>query len=354
MSFEATAPDDVLLAAPALQVRVEAIFAALGCAPREATAIAEHLVLANLMGHDSHGVSLIPLYVRMVREGRVAPNRRVSTVLDAGPLVTLEAHRGFGQATALEAMELAVARARRDGAAVVGLRNSHHVGRVGHWAERCAAAGLVSLHFVNVVGSAAVVAPFAGADARIHTNPVAIGMPRPGDEPLILDFATSRVAQGKLRVAMNRGLQVPEGHLIDAEGRPSTEPRVTYEPPFGALLPFGEHKGSGLGLFCDLLAGALTGGGTAHAGTLEEGVYLNNMLSIVLDPQRLGGQASWQRDLLDGIAWFAASPPRDPERPVLLPGEPERLTRRRRLAEGIPIDRETWRQIEEAARSVGL
>lgn len=353
MSFRHESAGDVRIGAGELRARVEAIFRAAGSGPSEARHIAAHLVLANLMGHDSHGISLIPLYLRMVREGKVVPDTRPEVVLDASTLLTLDGRRGFGQAVAAEAMDLGIARARQHGSVVIGLRNSHHVGRIGHWAEQCAEAGLVSLHFVNVIHAPPVVAPFAGADARLHTNPVAIGVPRPGAEPLILDFATSRVAQGKMRIAMNRGIPVPEGYLIDAEGRPSTDPRVVYDAPLGALLPFGEHKGSGLGLMCDILAGALTGGGTLHPGTQTDDIYINNMLSVLMDPERLGGTGTWQDELARGIVYFTGSPERTPGEPVLLPGEPERITRGRREREGIPVDATTWRLVNEAAATVG-
>jgi uncharacterized oxidoreductase len=251
-------------------------------------------------------------------------------------------------------MDLGIPRALANGVAVVALRNSHHIGRIGHWAEQCALARLVSLHFVNILGGAPVVAPFAGADARLHTNPVAIGLPRDGEQPIVLDFATSRSAQGKMRIAMNRGREVPEGYLIDADGRPSTDPGVVYRHPLGALLPFGEHKGSGLGLMCDLLAGALSGAGTLHEGTMAEGIYLNNMLSILVDPRKLAGHDTWQREVAAAGAFLKASPSRLPGQSVMLPGEPERLTRQWRESEGIPIDRTTWGLMKDAAVRVGV
>lgn len=350
----ASADDDRLIPVAELRAQVLRIFLAAGSDAREAGLIADHLVLANLLGHDSHGISLIPLYLRMVREKKVAPNTHPTIVQDAGALLTLDGGRGFGQAVAHEAMATAIARTAELGSVILSLRNSHHVGRIGHWAEQCAAAGLVSLHFVNVIGGEPVVAPYAGSDARLHTNPIAIGMPRSGQPPLVLDFATSRVAQGKMRVAMNRGIAVPDGYLIDAQGRPTTDPSVVYRPPMGALLPFGEYKGSGLALMCDLLAGALSGAGTSHPGTLEQDLYLNNMFSVLVDPARLGGAATWQQEIEAGLAFHRASPPRAGQGPVLLPGEPERATRRRREQEGIPVDRTTWSLIAEAARAFGI
>jgi uncharacterized oxidoreductase len=337
-----------------LEEIVRRLFLKLGSEPREADLIAVQLVTANLLGHDSHGVSLVPLYVRMVREGKVRLNAHASMTLDSGAVATLDGHRGFGQVVALEAVELGIARARQHGLAAIALRNSHHVGRIGHWAELCAEAGLVSIHLVNVLGLPPVVAPFAGRDARLHTNPFAIGLPREGRPPLVLDFATSRAAQGKMRIAMNKGVAAPPGYLLDADGRPSTDPAVVYASPLGALLPFGDHKGAGLGLMCDLLAGALSGAGTLHEGAMEDGVCINNMLSLILDPDRLGGRATWAAEIEAGLAFVKASPERVPGAPVLAPGESERLVQAERLRDGIPIDAETWRQLCEAAGAAGV
>lgn len=350
----AAAADDVLITPDTLHGHVVRIFAALGSDTREAKLVADHLVLANRFGHDSHGISLVPLYVRMLREGKVKPNTRVSVVADHGSTLTLEAHRGLGQATAQEAMELAIARAQAHGNAVVALRNSHHVARIGHWAEQCAAAGLVSVHFVNAIHAPPVVAPYAGADARLHTNPFAVGVPRRGQVPIILDFATSLAAQGKMRVAMNRGQAVPEGYLLDAAGQPTTDPAAVYADPLGALLRFGDHKGAGLGLLCDIMAGALSGAGTLHPGTMEDGVYCNNMLSLVLDPARLGGAASWVAEIEAGAAFLQQSPPRPGMGPVLLPGQAERITAAARDRNGIPVDRTTWSLLCDAARDAGV
>ncbi|WP_219848935.1 malate/lactate/ureidoglycolate dehydrogenase [Pseudomonas poae] len=346
--------DDVRVSREDLQGYVREIFSATGCGEREAGLIAEHLVLANLLGHDSHGVSLIKLYVRMVREGKINLDQRVSQVMDAGTLLTLDASRGFGQALGHEAMQIGIERARQQGSVILALRNSHHLARIGHWAEMCAEAGLVSIHFVNVLHAVPTVAPYAGSDARLNTNPFAIGVPRADKPPMILDFATSRVAQGKMRIAMNRGVQAPEGYLLDASGQPSVDPSVVYRSPLGALLPFGEHKGAGLGFMCDMLAGALSGAGTLHEGHMEQDVYINNMLSIIIDPQRLGGMENWCSEVEAGAAYVKASPPREGMGPVLVPGELEQSVAQQRRVHGIPVDRETWQSILDAAQQVGV
>ncbi|HQN12437.1 MAG TPA: Ldh family oxidoreductase, partial [Quisquiliibacterium sp.] len=232
--------------------------------------------------------------------------------------------------------------------------------RIGEWAEQAVAEGLVSLHFVNVL-SRPIVAPWQGGDGRFGTNPCCIGIPiGVGDsvrEPFVLDFATSRVAQGKMRVAHNKGQQVAPGTLIDREGRPTTEPGVVVVPDangrMGALMPFGEHKGYGLAVACELLGGALTGGGTWHRQSDGRRAVYNGMLSIVIDPKALGAQPGFAQETLAFVDWLRQSPPAPGYDGVLLAGEPERAARAARMRDGIEVDDATWGEIEAAANKVG-
>ena len=201
-------------------------------------------------------------------------------------------------------MELGAARAKAHGVCVVGLAHSHHLGRIGQWAEQCVEHGLVSIHFVNVL-SRPIVAPFGGRDARLGTNPFCVGIPRPGGEPIVLDFATSKIAQGKTRVAYNKGVAIEPGTLIDDHGEPTTNPRYTVVEPIGALLPFGEHKGAGLALICELLGGALAGGATGRAVSDGRRRVLNSMFSILVDPEPARHRRQSRR-----ARWKASSPTR--------------------------------------------
>jgi uncharacterized oxidoreductase len=252
-----------------------------------------------------------------------------------------------------DAMELGIQRARQHGSCIVALGQSHHLGRIGAWAEQAAVAGLVSIHFVNVV-SRAIVAPYGGSDARFGTNPFCVGVPLRGREPVVLDFATSVIAQGKTRVAYNKGETVAPGCLIDDHGQPTQQPRFTVVPPLGALLTFGGHKGSGLALMCELLGGALAAGQTQrdHEGKLRR--VLNGMLSILLDPAALGDQDLFEREAHAFLAWMKASPPRAGFAGVLAAGEPERTLLAQRSAEGIPVDATTWSEILQAAVRLGV
>jgi len=332
---------------------IEAIVAAGGSEPREARLVAANLVAANLAGHDSHGIGMVPRYVGALLEGGLRANQRAEVRLDAGALLALDGHSGYGQVVGVEAMELANQRAKRLGSCIMALANAHHLGRIGHFAEMALAEGLVSIHFVNVRAFARV-APYGGADGRFGTNPVCIGVPLGNEPPFVLDMATSAVAQGKLRVAYNKGEKVPPGRVIDDQGNPTDDPRWAVVPPFGAMLCFGEHKGYGLAVACELLGGALTGGGTWHFPNSPHSDVLNGMLSILIDPQRLGTAEALAREARAYVDWVRASPPAPGFDRVRIAGEPEREARARREKEGIPVDAETWAEILEAARKLKL
>ena len=341
-----------------LRAQVATVLIAAGSSPEEANTVAANLVMANLSGHDSHGVGMLPRYVDAVLEGGLKPNSSVKTVLDTGSLLTLDGQRGYGQIVGEQAMALGIARAQAHGSCIMTLANAHHLGRIGHFAEMAVAQGLVSLHFVNVL-SRPVVAPFGGADGRYGTNPCCIGVPLNGRDPFVLDFATSRVAQGKMRVAHNEGRRVEPGTLIDEQGRPTTDPGVVVVPQsnglFGALMAFGEHKGYGMAVACELLGGALTGSGTWHKPT-DPAVraVTNGMLTILIDPTKLGTQAAFEHEALAFVDWLQAGPVAPGFEAVQIAGDPERAFRTQRELTGIAVDTQTWQEIVAAGAKVGV
>jgi uncharacterized oxidoreductase len=326
-----------------------------GSAASEADLVADHLVQANLAGHDSHGVGMIPAYVRHLQSGLVVPNTRARLVKDDGPILMYDGGRGYGRPVAGEAMDAAITRCRQTGMVAMTLANAHHIGRVGAYGELASGAGLVSLHFVNVTDHRPIVAPFRGTDARFVTNPVCIALPGTDRQPpLLLDMATSAIAMGKVRVARNEGKLVEEGILIDPAGQPTRDPNVMYREPHGALRPFGAHKGYALAVVTELLAGGLSGGPTIHPGNPRAGGTVNNMLAILIDPARLAG-VEWLRREVDGfVEYVKASPPADAAAPVLVPGDPERIARDQRARRGIDVDATTWEEILQAGEKVGL
>ncbi len=342
------------VAAEPLHRLVRTVFERVGCAADEAGLVSDHLIEANLMGHDSHGVIRVQPYVELLRSGKVAANRHIEIVRDAGALVTVDGGQGLGQVIAREAIDLGVVRARAHGVAVIGVRNSGHMGRIGAWAEQAAAAGLVSLHFVNTTGYGIQVAPHGGTDRRLSVDPIAMGVPRPGREPIIHDMSTATIAAGKVRVARNRGELLPEGAIIDDQGRPTRDPEAFFTDPPGALTTAGGHKGHGLAMFVEILAGSLTGGGSGHPDNPSADRPINNLLSILIDPERMAGTDAMSQDIDRLTAYVTASPPATPAGQVLLPGEVERRTRTDRGANGIPLDAKTLDQLRGAARSVGV
>ena len=348
-----------LIPTAALHRWVIDLFRAAGSSDREATLTADHLVGANLAGHDSHGVGMAPRYVDSLLNHELQLNQTVAVTTDTGPMLSVDGRRGMGQSVAFQAMELAIARARQHGVCVLGLRHSHHLGRVGHWAEQAVAAGLVSIHFTNAVSRNPMVAPHGGGEGRFNTNPFTVGMPRNDGGPIVLDFATSAIAAGKVRVAYNKQVPVPPGCLIDAEGQPTDDPAVLFEPPegpHGALVPFARHKGFALSMVCELLGAALTGGETTHPANLPAryGVW-NNMLAIVFDPARMAGGQGFETEARHFVDWVQSarlSADGQALGGILMPGDIERRTRAER-AQQVPVDSGTLAQLDQAAAAIG-
>jgi uncharacterized oxidoreductase len=335
----------------------QTIFAAAGCPAAEAEAIADHLVDANLAGHDSHGVIRILPYVKALKRGVVVAGLTPTVVRQEPALMVLDAANGFGQPAANAATDRACALAETMGAATVLVRRTGHVGRLGAYAERAAAKGFASIILCNAPRpGGGVIAPWGGRERRLGASPIAMGFPRPPAAPFVLDFSTSYYAVGKLRVARNKGELLPEAAVVTADGEPTRDPNAYFGPPEGAMIPFGGHKGYALNVFTDLLAGLLSGGGADYPppGTDEQGG--NNLLIHVVSVDAATEGRMGASSLPDAIAayaaWVTSATPLDPARPVMLPGEPEAAARRAR-AGGIMLDPRTRAQIGEAAALVG-
>lgn len=339
--------------APTLHAFIQAVFRQMGSDEQEAQLVADHLIASNLAGHDSHGIGMIPSYIRSFSQGHLQINRHAKVVKDAGAVVTLDGDCAFGQVAAHEAIALGIEKAQQYGIAAVALHNSHHIGRIGYWAEQCAAAGFVSIHFVNVVGIP-MVAPFHGRDSRFGTNPFCVVFPRKNDFPLLLDYATSAIAFGKTRVAWHKGEPVAPGCLINAQGAPTTDPAVMQESPLGSLLTFAQHKGYALAAMCEIMGGALSGGKTTHEASLQNSAdaIINCMTTIIINPT-LFGAPDCDNQVSAFAEWVKASPHAE-DTPILLPGEWEVNTREERLVQGIPLDAGSWQAICEAAQQIGM
>ncbi len=336
-----------------------AVLGAAGAPPEEALIVARELVEANLVGHDSHGVIRIPQYVDSMRRGEIDPGRPVEIANETAVALLLDGRWGFGQVIGHRAVDLAVARAKGEGAgtgtglAAVTIRHSNHIGRLGSYVEAVARRGLIGLLFANAHGAGPVVVPWGGRHGRLSTNPLAVGIPRDPDDPIVLDMTTSIVAEGKIRVKRNRGEQTPEGWIVDREGVPTTDPVAFYGPPRGGILPFGGsagHKGFGLSVAVDLLAGALSGAGCT--GTSDQ--VGNAVLLLVLDIAAFVPPADFEQEVGAFVSWIKSAPTAAGIDEILVPGEIESRERARRRRDGIFVEDETWRQICEYGSELGL
>ena len=346
--------------ARALEKLVTDIFSKAGCSAAESARIGHYLVKANLTGHDSHGVVRVPRYVQMKNDGLMVADRTVRVVNDTPVYAVLDGQYGFGQTIAPQAVEIGVAKCRQMGLAAVALRHTGHVGRVADWADMAAKEGLVTEHFVNATGSV-LVAPFGSVERRFSTAPFCVGVPRMHGLPIVLDFATSLVAEGKVQVASQGGKAIPTDALIGPDGHTSDDTRLLYgdfpttgkrdiRAGTGAIRAFGEHKGSGLALMCELLGGALTGNGCA---TMEKR-FSNGMFSLYIDPKRIDTSDFFSVEVTRYVEFVKAAKPAAEGIHTQLPGEPEEQMQMQRMAQGIKLSEETWGLIQQTARTLGV
>ena len=360
-----SAESTVILRADDLRILVQTIFEQAGCSETEATCVATHLVDADLRGHPSHGVARVARYVQWLQDDILRANQTITVEQDTDSFVLIEGNYGFGQSIGEQAVSIGIEKAQKNGVAVTALKNSGHLGCISDFAEQAALEGVASIHFVNVRGSL-LVAPFGGREARGGTSPICCGIPGPDGVPVVLDFATSKVAEGKALVALRGGAKLPDDALIGPSGSSSGDPRLLYgetaeslypRPGLGegALTPFGLHKGSGLNFFAEVFAGALTGSGTAGASGEETRRKLcNGMLSIFLSVEHFQGDDWFANEVKAYIDFVKSATPIVPGEPVLIPGEKEIALKQERLASGIPITKGVWHDIQQAARFVGL
>jgi uncharacterized oxidoreductase len=336
----------------ALKSVIHLIARRMGSDDEEALQVADHLVRANLAGHDSHGVGMLPTYVRLLHAGLLVPNQTAETVLDAGALLVIDARRGFGQRMAADAVRRAIARAREMGACVLAFRNASHIGRIGTYAELASSQGCAFTAFVNVADHHDVQATWQAAEPRLGTNPFCAAVPGTNGPGVMLDMATTTIAAGKARVAYNKGLPVPDECLIDDAGNPTNDPAGFIRDHTGALRSFGMHKGSGLAVMCEIMASAVGGGqGAFHEA---KGGVLNSMLATVIDLSRLGDPEKIGADIEAVKAYVKSARAAPGFDEVLTPGEPEQRHTARRREQGIEVDETTWRDVRAAAETLGI
>jgi len=343
------------IAPPSLESLAISLFAAAGVTRDEATLVARSLVESNLQGHDSHGVMRIPDYVEQLGNGELVAGAEFEILTETPAMLVVDAHRGFGQVQTGRLMDRLAEKAKVVGIASGAMRNCGHVGRLGEWVERAARRQCAGFVTVNDNGVLTCVAPPGGIEPRISTNPLALGVPLPG-EPLVFDMSTSAVANGKVRVAMLAGKTCPEGWLQDAAGNPTRDPATRFASPPGTLLPMGGetqgYKGFALGLMLDILSAGLAGGFCPPAPA--DAPLTNNVLAVVWSPALFSGATHFEKEAEKLIDAVRTTPRKSDVESIRLPGDRAATTRAERHEAGIPLDSGTWRSLEQLATRLGV
>ena len=332
---------------PDLKRLGQAILEAVGTPEDLAAIVAGSLVDANLAGHDSHGVIRLTSYVAGVRSGQVQPGARAVVESLGDACARVDGAWGWGQPAAHIATDTASKLARANGVGLVTVGRCNHIGRLGEYVEDLSRAGQIGLMTCN---SPPAVAPYGGYTRLLGTNPIAWGAPRsPGKPPIVVDFATASIAEGKLRIAHANGSKAPLGAVVDKSGQPTTDTAAFYDG--GALTTFGGHKGFGLSVMAELMAGMLSGTGLSSDPDYSNG---NGTMLLAIDVGRFLPASDFmeQADALDRR--LHAAPTAAGFNAIQMPGEPEWRSRAERTSEGIPIAGATLRAINDLAQELGL
>ena len=320
--------------------------------PDAAACVAEALVEADLRGIHSHGVTRVPIYTERLARGLFNPRPDVLVERKASAVAAVDGDNGMGAVVGRRAVGAATEVALEAGCAVVGVRNSNHFGIAALYAEQLVARGFIALVCSNAPPT---MAPYGGRSALFGTNPLAFGVPTPGDSPILADMATSIVARGKIILAQQRGEEIPFGWALDPDGRPTRNPEAALK---GVVLPFGEAKGSAIALLIDILAAVMTG---ADFGTdlpdfyndLDRPANLGHFL-LAIDPARFGERDRFLKRLGRYIAMIGDCPPAEGFERVQLPGDIEARRRQAHLSSGVPLSQDILLGLRQAARRVDV
>lgn len=340
------------IAADALERLMRALLEAAGALPQEAETVAARCVAANLAGHDSHGVLQIPGYIERMKRGEIVPGAPWVIVQESPTTTVVDGHWGWGYVVTERAMRLTIDKARRANVAAATVFRQSHIGRLAVYPLMAAAAGMIGLITADSGRSPKGVAPFGGREARLGTNPISIAVPSDLAAPFHLDMATSAVALSKVTLAAARGESIPEGWILDRDGKPTTDPKEFRKG--GVLLPLGGsegYKGSGLAAMVEILCGLLTGlgFGVEPTGRHNDGCFL-----AVFNVEAFRPLAEFKAEVSAFAHYLKATPPSEGSPGVLYPGEIEHLREEERRGTGIAIDDATWARIGALARESGV
>lgn len=342
-----------LVTADRIRATIEGVLAGHGVPPGHARTVADNLAEADLRGVDSHGLHLLALYVARLKSGHLRADTEVGVLRDDGSTVLLDGGLGLGQVAGVQAVDLAVERAREHGVATVAVRESTHLGALAYYTERAARAGCVALAAQN---GPTIVPPYGGTDQILSTNPFSYAVPAGEEPPIVYDVATTSVAGNKILLAKKRGdASIPEGWATDERGRPTTD---TSAASVLHLQWFGGHKGYGIALLVELLAGVLAGSSfgrtedtASELGGRER--IAKGYVFMALDVTRFRPEAEFRASVDTLIRDLHASATAEGVARVLVPGELEHACRTRRLAGGVPLSAALVDEVDKLAAEVG-
>ncbi|HEX3993363.1 MAG TPA: Ldh family oxidoreductase, partial [Acetobacteraceae bacterium] len=320
--------------------------------PAEAELVMRHIVGANLVGHDSHGVIQIPTYIDRIKAGHIVPGAPWEIQQETATTTVIDGNWGFGYVVNDRAMRYTIEKAKKQNVAVATVRRQSHIGRLASYPLLASAEGMIAMITADSGRSSKAVAPYGGAKARLGTNPICFAIPSNLDGPLVFDMATSAAAAGKINVATARGEQVPAGWLIDAEGKPSTDPRVLRSG--GALLPLGGtegYKGTGLAAIVEILSGLLTGLGF---GVDPQGRHNDGCFMAVFNVAAFRDLATFKQEVTDFAHYLKDTPKAQGFTEVFYPGEVEYRKEQDRRKNGVPIEDATWKRLTDLAKGYGI
>ena len=330
-----------------------ALFEAAGTPPAEAELVMRHIVGANLVGHDSHGVIQIPTYIERIKVGHIVPGAPWTIVQESPTTTVVDGHWGFGYVANERAMRLTIEKAKTANVAAATVFRQGHIGRLSSYTQMAAQAGMIGLITADSGRSPKAVAPFGGREARLGTNPISIAIPSDLEAPLYLDMATSAAAAGKIALAVARNEPVPDNWVIGKDGRQTNDPRQLRQG--GALLPLGGpeggYKGTGLAVIVEILCGLLTGLGF---GVEPSGRHNDGCFMAVFNVAAFRPLAEFKKDVGEFAAYLKATPPAEGSKGVLYPGEIEYMREQDRRQNGIEVEDATWYKLRSLAEDYGL
>ncbi len=356
-NMPASDPSPVRIEPDRLARIMDRIFERLGLAGDERRVVVERLMEASLSGYHSHGVMRITMYTEGIRAGNMIPGAPLDILGETVSTVHLDANMGMGPRTATEAMKRAVGKAAATGVGCASVVNANDIARLGGYVEQPAKEGFIALLMTNDAGGNPCVAPWGATSPLMSTNPMAVGIPRESGDPILIDISTGVTSEGGLKMLRNKGQAVPDGWLIDGEGRTTTDAEAYFSTPRrAAILPLGSllagHKGFALSILVDVLTGGLSGADCS--GRSPEDLDQNALFILVIDPEKFASRAAFTTEVDRLVGSIKGARKAPGVEAIRVPGDGARQERERQLKQGVEIDPPVWSAIQDILDELGI